>query len=73
MDLAKPGLIQHFCRSNAMMTFKEYLMDYASPQTKEVGDRILDNLVEETGNPETRKILIERLGRIEKGERDLFI
>jgi len=73
MDLAKPGLIQHFCRSNAMMTFKEYLTDYASPQTKEVGDRILDNLVEETKKPETRKILIERLGRIEKGERDLFI
>ncbi|OPY12399.1 MAG: 2-iminoacetate synthase [Syntrophus sp. PtaB.Bin001] len=73
MDLAKPGLIQHYCRSNAMMTFKEYLMDYASPETREVGERLLAKLVEETEKPETRKILSERLGRIEKGERDLFI
>ncbi len=73
MDLAKPGLIQHFCRSNAMMTFKEYLMDYASPRTKEVGEQLLAGLVERTEKPETRQILIERLGRIERGERDLFI
>jgi 2-iminoacetate synthase len=73
MDLAKPGLIQHYCRSNAMMTFKEYLMDYASPQTKEVGEQLLNKLVEETEKPETRKILTERLERIEMGERALFI
>ncbi len=73
MDLAKPGLIQRFCRSNAMMTFKEYLMDYASPRTKEVGERLLTELVEQTENPETRQLLNERLTRIGRGERDLFI
>ncbi len=73
MDLAKPGLIQRFCRSNAMMTFKEYLMDYASPRTKELGERLLADLVEETENPETRQLLMERLERIGRGERDLFI
>ena len=31
MDLAKPGLIQKFCQTNALFTFKEYLLDYASP------------------------------------------
>jgi len=73
MDLGKRGLIQHFCRSNAMMTFKEYLKDYASPQTREVGEQLLARLLEETEKPETRRILIERLERIGKGERDIFI
>ncbi|MDY0187392.1 MAG: [FeFe] hydrogenase H-cluster radical SAM maturase HydG [Syntrophus sp. (in: bacteria)] len=73
MDLAKPGLIQHFCRSNAMMTFKEYLVDYASPRTREVGERLLAELLADTEKPETRRILEERLERIEQGERDLFI
>jgi len=73
MDLAKPGLIQHFCRSNAMMTFKEYLMDYASPRTRTLGDQLLARLLEETEKPEARRILTERLERIGKGERDIFI
>lgn len=73
MDLAKPGLIQHFCRSNAMMTFKEYLMDYASPRTRKLGEQLLTRLLEETEKPETRRTLTERLERIEKGERDIFI
>ena len=34
MDMAKPGLIQKFCRTNAILTFKEYLEDYASENTK---------------------------------------
>ena len=37
MDLAKPGLIQKFCQPNALVTFKEYLEDYASPETKQAG------------------------------------
>ena len=37
MDLAKPGLIQKFCQSNAICTFMEYLKDYATPKTSEAG------------------------------------
>ncbi|HQK78540.1 MAG TPA: [FeFe] hydrogenase H-cluster radical SAM maturase HydG [Syntrophales bacterium] len=37
MDLAKPGLIQRFCRSNAIFTFMEYLEDYAAEETKTAG------------------------------------
>jgi hypothetical protein len=40
-----------------MMTFKEYLMDYASPRTLEVGERLLAQLLAETEKPETRRIL----------------
>ena len=73
MDLAKPGLIQKFCRTNAVLTYKEYLLDYASPATKEAGDRLIARLVEETENGTTRKTLIDRLSRMETGVRDLYV
>ncbi|HUT53306.1 MAG TPA: hypothetical protein VM658_07945 [bacterium] len=45
MDLAKPGLIRNFCLPNAILTFKEYLEDYASPQTRTAGlAAIVENL-----------------------------
>ena len=73
MELAKPGLIQKFCRTNAVLTYKEYLLDYASPATKEAGDRLIARLVEETENGTTRKTLIDRLSRMETGLRDLYV
>ncbi len=73
MDLAKPGLIQRFCRTNAIITYQEYLMDYASDETKKVGDKLIRRLVEETSDSSTRNLLEERLGMIKGGERDLYI
>ena len=45
MDLAKPGLIQKFCRTNGIVTFKEYLEDYASPPTRAAGEALIARLV----------------------------
>jgi len=73
MDLAKPGLIQKFCRTNAILTFKEYLEDYASPPTKAIGETLIGKLVDETDKAGIRKTLQGRLKRIEKGDRDLYI
>jgi 2-iminoacetate synthase len=73
MELAKPGLIRKFCRTNAIMTYKEYLLDYASPATCEAGDRLIARLVEETDNAATRKNLIDRVSRMETGLRDLYV
>jgi 2-iminoacetate synthase len=73
MDLAKPGLIQKFCRTNAILTFKEYLLDYASPETRAAGDSLIARLVDETENEKTHKTLIDRLSRMETGERDLYV
>ena len=42
MSLCKSGQIQNCCHPNALMTLKEYLMDYASPETKAIGDRLID-------------------------------
>lgn len=73
MELAKPGLIRKYCRTNAIITFKEYLMDYASPETREVGERLIAKLVDETDKAGMKKALMNRLKRIENGERDLYI
>ena len=45
MDLAKPGLIKEFCMPNAVFTFNEYLLDFASPATKEKGLRLISKVV----------------------------
>jgi 2-iminoacetate synthase len=73
MDLAKPGLIQKFCRTNALYTFKEYLLDYASPATREEGDRLLARLVAETAEPGLRQKIGDTLARMEEGQRDLYV
>ncbi|MDT8272027.1 MAG: [FeFe] hydrogenase H-cluster radical SAM maturase HydG [Desulfomonilia bacterium] len=73
MDLAKPGLIQKFCRTNAILTFKEYLQDYASPATRAAGDDLIERLVEETTDVGARRQLETRLRKIEEGQHDLFI
>lgn len=73
MDLAKPGLIQKFCRTNAILTFKEYLEDYASPGTKAAGEALIERLLEETSNKKTKHMIESRLKKIEEGQHDLYI
>ncbi len=72
MDLAKPGDIQELCRPNAILTFKEYLEDYASPEVRELGQKILDKCLNQITDGNVRKEAEARLERIKKGERDLF-
>ncbi|GAB6181304.1 [FeFe] hydrogenase H-cluster radical SAM maturase HydG [Desulfotomaculum defluvii] len=72
MPLAKSGEIQNVCQPNAILTFKEYLIDYASPETKQVGEMTIRNHLNEIKNEQIRKITEDRLIQIEKGERDLY-
>ena len=51
MDLAKPGDIKTHCAPNAVSTFQEYLMDYASPETAVVGNALIDEVIETMDNP----------------------
>ncbi len=73
MDLAKPGLIQKFCQSNAVFSFKEYLLDYASPQTRQAGEELISKMMDETFKTKRKKMIGERLQQIESGARDVFI
>ncbi|MFW5838214.1 MAG: [FeFe] hydrogenase H-cluster radical SAM maturase HydG, partial [Desulfovibrionaceae bacterium] len=72
MELAKAGFIQQFCLPNGLLTFKEYLTDYASEETRRVGEELLRNEVENFKDEKRKRLLAERLGRIEQGERDLY-
>jgi 2-iminoacetate synthase len=73
MKLAKPGLIQKFCRTNAILTFEEYLLDYASSSTRMAGEERISRLVEETPNARTRQTISRRLTKMEKGQRDMYV
>ena len=73
MDMAKPGLIKKFCRTNGLLTCLEYLIDYASPETKREGRELLRRMVEETDDRKIQNLLIDRIAQTEGGKRDLFI
>lgn len=72
MPLAKSGEIQNVCQPNAILTFKEYLMDYAGPETREIGENTIKLHLDEIKSPEIRKLTEERLKLIENGSRDLY-
>lgn len=72
MHIAKPGEIHNLCRPNALLTFQEYLEDYASEEVKEKGVGILQKYLEQIDNPMRKKATIDRLERIHNGERDLY-
>jgi 2-iminoacetate synthase len=72
MDLAKPGLIRKYCQTNAILTFKEYLLDSASPETREAGEKLIARLIDGMDDTEVPQSLVERLARMEAGHRDLY-
>ena len=70
MSLCKSGQIQNCCLPNALMTLKEYLTDYAAPETRAVGDRVIARQLDGIPNEKVKQIVTERLERIAHGERD---
>ncbi|HIZ93475.1 [FeFe] hydrogenase H-cluster radical SAM maturase HydG [Flavonifractor sp. An112] len=70
MSLCKAGQIQNCCLPNALMTLKEYLMDYAAPETKAVGEQVIVQQQAYITNPKVKEIVAERLVKIAQGERD---
>ena len=71
MDLAKPGEIRHHCDPNAFSTFQEYLMDYASPETRSVGENLIDSAVKEMA-PEDRTRTENMVAEVRSGKRDVY-
>lgn len=71
MSLAKVGEIQNLCQPNAIMTFKEYLEDFASPKTREIGAKVIATYLKQIPNPKLQRKTAERLELIQTGTRDL--
>lgn len=70
MSLCKSGQIQNCCHPNALMTLKEYLLDYASPATKKIGEEMILKEINTIPKEKVREIVLKNLVEIEKGNRD---
>lgn len=70
MALVKSGQIANCCGPNALMTLKEYLEDYASEDTKRLGNSIIEKDVPLIPNPKIREKAIKNIIEIAKGKRD---
>lgn len=71
MDLAKPGLIKEHCQPNALSTYLEYLLDYASPQTRQAGERLIEQALQQM-DPLTRRRTEAMLQKVRTGKRDVY-
>ena len=70
MSLCKSGQIQNCCHPNALMTLKEYLMDYASEETKKIGEALIQAELLNIPKEKVREICADHLQKIEEGIRD---
>jgi 2-iminoacetate synthase len=72
MEFAIPGFVKRFCTPNAISTLMEYVVDYASEETKESCLRVIDKEINNIKSEKIRNTLLERIERIKTGERDLY-
>lgn len=70
MSLCKSGKILNCCHPNALMTLKEYLVDYASPETRKIGEALIEKELLRIPREKTREIAARNLKEIENGKRD---
>lgn len=70
MKLVKSGQIGNVCQPNAMMTLQEYLMDYASPETRKKGDAVIEKNLALILNERTKQRTVKWIEEIKQGKRD---
>lgn len=70
MSLLKSGQIVNCCQPNALMTLKEYLEDYAAPDTREIGEALIAREIQNVPNEKVRERAIEYLEELKEGKRD---
>ncbi|HHU69942.1 MAG TPA: [FeFe] hydrogenase H-cluster radical SAM maturase HydG [Thermoanaerobacterales bacterium] len=75
MSFAKPGFVHNYCMVNAVLTFKEYLLDYASKETKSIGEKAIYKQLDvfKKQNPEKLRMVEEKMKLIEEGARDAYV
>ena len=72
MEFAVPGFVKRFCTPNAVLTFLEYIEDYASPETRRAGLRQIERELERMPEGDPKSQLAERIQQIRAGARDLY-
>ena len=71
MDLAKPGDIKQHCDPNGLSTFLEYLIDYASPETRAVGERTIEDALAAM-DAWPRERAVQLMEKVKAGQRDVY-
>lgn len=72
MEFAIPGFVKRFCTPNAVLTFLEYLNDYATGETLEAGLNQIQRELDAMPESKAKDELEERMGQVRAGERDLY-
>ncbi|SJZ70883.1 [FeFe] hydrogenase H-cluster radical SAM maturase HydG [Selenihalanaerobacter shriftii] len=73
MDLAKSGDIHKFCQPNALLTFQEYLEDYASQDTKKVAEKLVRQQLDKIQNSVIKEETKRGLEKVKTGTRDIYL
>lgn len=73
MQLVKAGKIGSICQPNALMTLQEYLIDYASEDTRKLGEEVIKNEIEEVTAGSIKLKTVKWLDEIKDGKRDFRI
>ncbi|GAB4179416.1 MAG: [FeFe] hydrogenase H-cluster radical SAM maturase HydG [Calditrichia bacterium] len=73
MGLARKAFIKNFCAPNASCTFMEYLLDYASEETRKVGAELIEKTLQSETEGKKKELAFQMLERVRKGERDIYI
>ena len=70
MALAKSGQIHNCCQPNALMTLNEYLLDYATDETKATGEAVIEKQLDLIRNEKVKEASANYIKQMEHGERD---
>ena len=70
MRLVKSGQIANICQPNALMTLKEYLEDYSSPETQQIGEKVIAGELEKIKSDKVREIARKYPAELHDGKRD---
>lgn len=73
MEFSIPGFIKEYCTPNALLTLEEYLVDYATPETRAVGEKLIAEELAKLADGDTKDMVNKRLASIkESGDHDLY-
>jgi 2-iminoacetate synthase len=73
MEFSIPGFIKRYCTPNALLTLEEYLVDYASEETRAVGEKLIADEISKMEDGEMKKRTLKQLEEIkERDVRDIY-
>lgn len=73
MSLAKSGSIQYVCEPNAIITLKEFALDYGDEELYSLAEDVINREIETIGRADIKNIVKENLERLKEGKRDFYL